>query len=157
MHSALDAWTGKVDTKASIALAIESAILGFALTQSEQGKALAGLDGAANSWYHVGLALVVVAIACALWVVFPRLRRWQTRRAADEWRGNTIYFGHLRHWNPDELAAALDNAFLSHGDQLAAQLVRMSRIAWSKHAWLQVSLVALALGTAVLLAVAATR
>src|SRR3954454_8490903 len=35
VHGALDAWTGKVDTKASITLAIESAVLGFVLTLSK--------------------------------------------------------------------------------------------------------------------------
>jgi Family of unknown function (DUF5706) len=154
IHGALDSWTGKVDTKASIALAVESAVLGFALAQSEKGKALAGLDGAARCWYHLGLALVVVSIACALWVVFPRLRRWRTRRGSGEWKKNTIYFGHLRHWDPDELAPALNDAYLSHGDQLAAQLVRMSKIAWSKHSWLQGSLIAFAVGGVCLLVVA---
>ena len=154
VHAALDAWTGKVDTKASIALAIESAIVGFALSQSDEGKALAGLEEASRTWFHIGLGLLVVSIACALWVVFPRLRRGKANDEK-EWRQNTIYFGHLRHWDPKELASTLGEGKLPQEEQLAQQLVTMSQIAWSKHAWLQGSLVALALGACCLLGVAA--
>lgn len=150
VHAALDAWTGKVDTKASIALAIESATLAFALSQSEKGRALADLSGAPRWLYLAGVALLLVAVGCALWVVFPRLRRRASRRP-EEWQQNTIYFGHLRHWEPGDLANALDTAAIPQGDQLARQLVNMATIAWSKHAWLQWSLVAFAAGMLCLL------
>jgi hypothetical protein len=154
VHAALDAWTGKVDTKASIALAIESATLAFALSQSEEGKALADLSGVPRWSYLVGVALLLVAVGCALWVVFPRLRRRASRRP-EEWRQNTIYFGHLRHWEPSDLANALNAAASPQGDQLSRQLVNMATIAWSKHAWLQWSLAAFAAGMLCLLGAAA--
>lgn len=155
VHGALDAWTAKVDTKASITLGLASAVLAFALTQSQHDNGLADLQGAAHTSYIMGIALVVLAIAFALWVVFPQLRRWGTRRRSDEWKDNTIYFGHLRHWDPDRLARHLEDRELPHKQQLAAQMVRMSRIAWKKHSRLQMSLLALAVGTGILLCVAA--
>jgi hypothetical protein len=66
VHGALDSWTGKVDTKASITLAIESAILGFVLSLSKKGERLAGLDGASHVAYHVGVACLLVAVLFAL-------------------------------------------------------------------------------------------
>jgi hypothetical protein len=155
VHSALDAWTAKVDTKASIALGLEGAVLAFALTQSQKGKSLAGLEGLASVIYHVGVGLVVVSVAFALWVVFPQLRRWATRLKGNEWQSNTIYFGHLRHWDVDELTKHLEDGELPHKKQLAAQMVCMSTINWKKHKRLQWSLLALAAGTSLLLGLAA--
>jgi hypothetical protein len=136
VHTALDSWTGKVDTKASITLAIESAILGFVITLSKKGERLAGLEGWSDSWYQIGIACLVAAVLFALLVVFPQLRRRQSKR---EWHSHMIYFGHLRHWEAGNLAAALKSKRTDE-KQLAAQLVTMSQIAWRKHARLQWSI-----------------
>lgn len=146
VHAALDSWTGKVDTKASIALAIEGAAFGFALSQSREGEALASLDGWHETLYYIGLGFVLLSIGCALLTVFPRLRRRASGRRS-EWRKNTIYFGHLRHWDPAELARELEGDNLPHGTQLATQLVSMAKVAWRKHAWLQGSLLSLAVAS----------
>ena len=61
-----------------------------------------------------------------------------------------IYFGHLRHWKPADLAKQL-KAKQAYEEQLAAQLVAMSKIAWKKHARLQWSVGFLILGAACLL------
>lgn len=150
VHDALDSWTGKVDTKASIALALESAVLGFVITLSEKGGHFATLHGSKLILYRVGFGLLIVSIITSLAVVFPQLARYKARR---NWRSNMIFFGHLRHWNAKELAAALadDPPEL---EQVARQLVQMSRIAWRKHAWLQWSLFALAVGSGCLLTTA---
>jgi hypothetical protein len=147
VHSALDSWTGKVDSKASITLAIESATVGFVLTLSKKGQRLAGLEGASSVGYHVGLACLLIAVLFSLLVVVPQLRR---RQARGEWRKGMVYFGHLRHWDPAELASAL-KAKQKYEDQLANQLVTMSKIAWRKHARLQWSIAFLVLGSACLL------
>jgi hypothetical protein len=147
VHGALDSWTGKVDTKASITLAIESAILGFVLSLSKKGERLAGLDGASDVAYHIGVGCLVAAVLFALLVVMPQLNRRQARR---EWRNGMIYFGHLRHWKPADLANQL-KAKQVYEEQLAAQLVAMSKIAWKKHAGLQWSVGFLILGAACLL------
>lgn len=145
VHGALDSWTGKVDTKASIALAIEAAVLGFAISLSDKDRVYFDLTGCAAGWYYAGLGLTLVSTALALTVVVPQLRRWQSRRGSDAWKSNAIYFGHLRHWEPKALVTHLRSARLE-SEELAQQLVTMSQIAWRKHSLLQVSLVALALG-----------
>jgi hypothetical protein len=74
----------------------------------------------------------------------PQLRRRQSRRI---WRTNTVYFGHLRHWDPDELAVHLRSAEIGE-NELARQLVTMSQIAWKKHSRPQISLMLLLLAAA---------
>ena len=85
------------------------------------------------------MAVLAASIVLSLLVVLPQLGRL---RAGREWRSNMIYFGHLRHWDPAELATALEGPTHST-DQLARQLVTMSKIAWRKHSWLQYSLLLL--------------
>jgi hypothetical protein len=136
VHDALDSWTGKVDTKASIALAIEAA---------NQGR-LSGLHGYHADLVHVGLVFLGASVLASLAVVMPQLSRRKARR---NWSTNTIYFGHLRRWDPNKLAQALSSGTLTT-DQLARQLVEMSKIAWRKHAWLQWSLGFLLFGVALL-------
>jgi len=143
VHTALDSWTGKVDAKASITLAIESAILGFVISLSKKGERFAGLSGASEHWYNAGLVCLLAAVLCALLVVFPQLKRRKSKR---EWHGNMIYFGHLRHWDPDDLAMALKSKRADE-KQLARQLVTMSEIAWRKHARLQWSIAFFLIGT----------
>jgi hypothetical protein len=142
VHGALDSWTGKVDTKASITLAIESAVLGFVVTLSKDGERLARLTGASKTWYYAGLVALSAAVLSALRVVMPQLKR---RRARREWRGNMIYFGHLRRWDSADLAVALRSKQVYEA-QLAKQLVVMADIAWKKHARLQWSIGFLVLG-----------
>ena len=62
VHEALDSWTGKVDTKASIALAIEAAIAGFVITLSTNGGRLSGLRGYRSDLDHFGLVLLAVSV-----------------------------------------------------------------------------------------------
>lgn len=150
VHDALDSWTGKVDVKASIALALESAVFGFVVALSEHGERFASLSGSRLNWYHIGVGLLLFSVATSLAVVFPQLRRCKSKR---EWRDNVIYFGHLRRWEPSELAARLRDSGLAE-EQLARQLVAMSKIAWRKHSWLQWSLFSLAAGSACLIIVA---
>jgi hypothetical protein len=150
VHGLLGEWTGKVDSKASIVLAIESAGFAFVVTQTNKGKVFAALDGWRLWGLRCALGCLIVAVALSLLVVLPQLNRKQSKR---DWRTNTIYFGHLRHWDPDKLAKAMA-ANTTQPDQLARQMVAMSKIAWRKHAWLQASLALLALAVVFLLAVA---
>ena len=147
VHAALDSWTGKVDTKASITLAIESAILGYVLTLSKKGERLAGLEGTSDVGYHVGIGCLLIAVLFALLVVMPQLKRREAKR---NWQKGMVYFGHLRHWDPGDLAAALKSKQV-YETQLANQLITMSKITWRKHASLQWSIAFLILGTASLL------
>lgn len=144
IHGAITDWTGKVDAKASFALAIESAILAGVITLSADDHLLADLSGWKELWtYRLGVALLVAAVLAVMSVVLPRLRG---RRTKSEWRSNFIYFGHLRHWPPDQLTDALQDEPLLPA--LSHQLVKMSEIAWRKHRALQVSLWLSVVGTA---------
>lgn len=143
VHGALDAWTSKVDTKASIALGIETAVLGFVISLSVNKGPLSALDRTPLLLYRIGLLLLVLALVLVLGVVMPQLDR---RGAKRDWQNNMIYFGHLRRWDVAKLAEALSTGAARH-HQLARQLVKMSQIAWRKHVWLQWSLVLLVLGS----------
>jgi hypothetical protein len=144
-HSAITDWTAKVDAKASIVLALESAIVAALITFSGKDRPLSALRGWPLGTFRLGILFIAVGIAVAGLVVFPRLNR---RRARVDWPTRIIYFGHLRRWQPTELADYL--SALSAGAQLdilSRQLVATSKIAWTKHARLQWSMLFAALGT----------
>ena len=147
IHEALDSWTGKVDTKASIALGIEVAVFGFIVALSDKPGRLSGLKGADLTLFRIGLIFVIVSIVLSLAVIFPQIARLKSRR---NWKSNMIFFGHLRHWQPTELAEALRKGPFEE-EQLARQLVEMSKVAWRKHAWLQWSLFGFLAGSGCLL------
>lgn len=144
IHASLADWTGKVDAKASFALAIESAVIATIVTLSGDKRRLSHLTGAwQNGFYWTGLVLLLAAVIVIITVVVPQLRRG---KLANEWSENFIYFGHLRYWNSDELAVALERKDIL--PLLSRQLVNMSNVAWRKHRLLQVSLLLSVLGTA---------
>jgi hypothetical protein len=144
-HSAITDWTAKVDAKASIVLAVELAIFAAFVTLSGRDRPLYGLHDIPLVALRAGLIVLLLAIAMAAFVVFPRLAARQAKR---DWASNAIYFGHLRHWKPRELATFLQDLSLEeHLEMLARQLVVTSRIAWKKHVWLQRSIVTAAVGS----------
>ena len=144
IHGALADWTGKVDAKASFALAGESAVIATIIALSDAGRRLSDLSGwVEHVLYWAGLALLVAAATVVISVVTPQLRADKT---AAEWPENFIFFGHLRHWDSVQLASALENNDVL--PVLSRQLVAMSAIAWKKHRRLQLSLSLSVLGTA---------
>ena len=153
IHAALVDWTGKVDTKASFALALESAVIAAIISLTGSGRRLSGLSG---FWpllgFWVGSLCLLLAALAAASVVAPRLRASATKK---EWRDNYIYFGHLRHWSAPDLAKALTKRDLL--PVLSRQLVAMSRVAWRKHRRVQASLVLAVIGAALVSAVTITR
>lgn len=143
IHQSLAEWTGKVDAKASFALAAESAVVAGIVTLAGEDRRLSNLpDLPEQLLFWTGLAALVVGVLFVVAVVTPQLRQ---RQLAQEWPSNYIYFGHLMHWDSDHLARHL------HSDDilpvLARQLTAMSAIAWTKHRRLQVSLVLAVLGS----------
>lgn len=144
IHGATGEWTARVDAKASFALALETAILAGITTLSDKDRSLGQLDG----WkqllpYWLGIGFLVFSALWTLRVVAPQLRGSSTK---EESKVDFIYFGHLRHWRPDDLEQALNERELL--PVLSRQLVRMSAIAWTKHRRLQVSLWCGVIGTA---------
>jgi len=129
-------WSGKVDNKASFALALESAILAGLVTLSQTGHTLVTSGSASvRTAYHLGIAFLVLGAVAAVTVVFPRL--WGTKVNPD-WHSSYIYFGHLRKWKPKDLATQLSKRELL--DVLTRQLVSMSKVTWWKHVRVQISL-----------------
>jgi hypothetical protein len=145
IHGALVDWTGKVDQKASFALAVESAVVAAVITLSRDDQLLAHLSGLGLWFYRVGVVLLAVAIAFAMNAVIPHLRRIKLRR---EWENNFIFFGHVRHWSEADLTKALREKDVL--PMLSQQLVKMSDIAWKKHRHLQRSLLSAGIGTILL-------
>lgn len=135
IHATLVDWTGKVDTKASFAATIESVVLGGAITLSGENRLLSEITGFPAFLRNTSLVLLALAAISAISVVTPRLRSFSMTAEASE---NFIYFGHLKHWQPDDLATAL-----THRESLpvlSRQLVVMSKVAWQKHRRVQISL-----------------
>jgi len=134
IHQAQTDWTGKVDAKASFIFAIASASMATAVALSVNGRVFHDIS---HTWlkigYWLGLACLLCGVLLASLVVVPRLRR--STALKNESKNNFIYFGHLRHWTPEELEVALkQNDILS---VLSRQLVIMAGIAWKKHRWAQ--------------------
>lgn len=151
VHDALKDWTGKVDTKASIAVALDTAVAGLLIPASRQGAPLYGLTGWRLAVFMTGLGILGLSALWAMFVVIPQLRRRSSRR---EWRDGVIYFGHLRHWREDDLVARLEIDHAHDVRQLAKQNIAMSKIAWRKHTALQISLVLLVVAIAHVIAAA---
>jgi hypothetical protein len=123
IHDAQADWTGKVDNKASFAVTLHTAMLTVSIVLFDN------LSGALQNTLFAlaALALSVGAILAAS-VVAPRLRPRGLRQGA---RSNYIYFGHARHWSPDELTNSL--RVEDPLPQLSRQIVVMAQISWTKH------------------------
>lgn len=62
IHAAIVDWTGKVDTKASFALALESAAIAAIVSLTASGRKLSGLSGwpRATLWIGIGCLLLLL-------------------------------------------------------------------------------------------------
>jgi hypothetical protein len=137
-HNATTDWTAKVDAKASIVLALESAIVAAVITFSGRDRPLSALRGWPLGAYRLGMLSLAIAVVFAGLVVLPQLDR---RNARTKWRSGVIYFGHLRRWQPTDLAEhLLALPARKQLDALSHQLVITSKIAWVKHSRLQWSM-----------------
>lgn len=143
IHASIIDWTGKVDTKASFALAIESAALAGIVTLTGSGRRLDGLVGCEVGFFWTGIAILLIGVLSVITVVAPRLR---STKMPSEWQNNYVYFGHLMHWNAEDLQKVFEEE-----DPLPAvtrNIIVMSKIAWTKHRRLQVSMWLATFGTA---------
>lgn len=140
VHGAQEAWTAKVDIKASILLVLEGGSLFAILTANSQTGALRFFSGRPLVFEIAGVALLFLGTLCSAAAVFPMIGKSSQHRS--DYRHHYIYFGHLRHRHPDDLQRKLT---LSAGsDELAMlslQLIAMSRRNWLKHRLVQLSLV----------------
>lgn len=152
VHQSQEAWTAKVDVKASIVLALTGAVLVAIVAGNNKDGVLTTLTGWRDIVLTASVALIFIALTLAGAAVYPLLGRVKDHKARH--LDHTIYFGHLRHWDPSQLAAKLQA--LSPAEetkQLALQMKMMSEGNWRKHRCLQGALVA-AGAAAILLAIA---
>jgi pycsar effector protein len=147
-HQAIQGWTSSVDTKASIALVIETAVAAAALRALITDKGpLHNATGLHLATSIAAATVLVLAVGCAVLVILPRLDRGN----ANGQTTGLVYFGHLRHRSAENIARALaDLTPDEERRQLAAQLHVTSEVAWRKHDWLQRSLALFPLGAALL-------
>ncbi|MFF3320735.1 Pycsar system effector family protein [Streptomyces sp. NPDC002889] len=135
IHAALGEWTARVDTKASFALTLETAALvGIAGLVTSGSFPVRALDGPLLVMFVAALLSVLASALFAVLVVLPRMRG---RQAEAEAPYNFVYFGHLRHWDPERLQEALCER--DPLPMLSRQLVTMSRIVWRKHRCVELS------------------
>lgn len=154
IHGALCDWTGKVDSKATFLSAIDVAVLAGIVALRGDGHQLADLRGAwQNAAFAAGSSFLVLATFLVLMVVTPQLGK--SKLFQSEAEENFIFFGHLKHWDPEQLAAALKDR--NPMPTLSRQLVVMSKIAWRKHRLLQASVWFTVLGSLLVGAAAAMR
>lgn len=153
VHAAQEAWTAKVDGKASVLLALDGGFILVVL--SSQTWLIRGSEP--WNWYRasglIGLWLLVLAIMSAAISVAPITGTSAAHRA--EHGNNFIYFGHTRLWQSTALATRMTE--LTFGDEIlmvSRQIVAVSKLNWWKHRCLQicvwltlVALLALALAT----------
>jgi Pycsar effector protein len=155
VHEAQETWGGKADVKASILLAIEGGALFAVVSAHAKDGLLTRLAG----WHRLaeitGIACLLVAVSAATIAVFPRIGKAGPQRRA--YRRHLIYFGHLRHWDASDLKARLENITAAEElDVLSQQLVEIAKLNWSKHRWIQVSLLLALSGILVISVAAAT-
>lgn len=142
VNDGINDWTARVDGKASTSLAIEAAVAAVVVLLATGDGELAHAHGLTGWILGCGVAALALAVLASVAVVFPQLRGFSTRK---EYRTGVIYFGHLRHWDPGELARHLEQNPTDLAG-LSQQLVRMSKITWRKHRWLQWSLALFVIG-----------
>lgn len=145
VHENAKGWISQVDVKSAAALAIEAAVLGFALALITNSDTLSQLTALSRWTVGVGLLLLLVSVILSMLVLMPRIKLGEPKSKD---RGY-LYFGHLRHWDKETLAATLARNQVSDG-QIADQVIKMSQIAWRKHVLLQWSLYLLLAGIAVI-------
>ncbi|WP_157641275.1 Pycsar system effector family protein [Longispora albida] len=174
VHAAQENWTAKVDAKAATFLSIDLALLTALAAARLTGGLLAALTGFRAVMVNTGTVLCLLGVILAVAAVYPRLgstirppnpapRRTPGDGEADGvpespkrlMRG-TVYFGHLRRWQPGELAERLTRITPAEQlDELSHQLVQMARYNWIKHRLVQSAMLTAVLG-AVLIAAAIT-
>lgn len=153
-HTAQESWAGKVDTKASIFLAVDGLVLSAVLTAWSRRE---GIFASMGGWRADALALALGLCAAggllAIVVVFPVLGG---RDPVGD--SGTIYFGDLRRRQPGELAQQLAGMTLEDQfGQVSRQLVAMARRTWIKHRLLQAALVSSLAGFLVVVFVVLSR
>lgn len=146
IHDVNDSWIGRVDVKASIVLAVESAVLGLLIGLSTGAQKLASLRGARHWCDSAALGLLALSSLLSLIAVCPQLGRGGSRSNEED---RLVFFGHVRKWEHEKLAAEFDQGRPNNLD-VARQIVSLAKVSWRKHVLLQWSIGVFVLGVIVL-------
>ncbi|WP_425824621.1 Pycsar system effector family protein [Streptomyces fractus] len=142
VHAEIGSWTTKADAKATFALTLDTAAVAGIIALSTDDHVLTDVHGwGGRTLLWAGTTLILMSGVFAMLVVLPRLRSRRTRSEASQ---NFIYFGHLRHREPEELAEALKTTNVL--PVLSRQLIATSKIAWRKHRHIQASFITFGFG-----------
>jgi hypothetical protein len=137
VHDAIGDWTARVEVKASVVLGLEGASIALIADGAADGV-FKHLSTTATALLWTSLICLFGSTLVSIAAVFPQLRR---RASRSSWANGVIYFGHVRLWKPNDLAEQLtrldDSGWMSI---VAQQLVDSSKVAWRKHAFMQVSM-----------------
>jgi hypothetical protein len=136
VHDAQEKWTAKLDSKAGLYLATQTAVLVAVFAAWPDSKPLGRLSGANQAVALVGTGVSVLAVLLAGCAVIPMLGFFRGHKAKH--RDHLIYFGHLRHWQDH---AALSGRLreltpADELDQLSMQLIAVAKRNWRKHVFL---------------------
>lgn len=122
-------WTGKVDVKAGFVLTLNVAAIATAVALSGDGMVFHGITASGpQATYGFSLLLFIAAALFATWAVAPALR---PGKLEEEAKADFIYFGHARYWEAHDLAEVLKEQ--EPLPIVTRQVVRMAKIAWTKH------------------------
>ncbi|MFC8176430.1 MULTISPECIES: Pycsar system effector family protein [unclassified Streptomyces] len=137
IQSAVADATAKADSKAALALTLQSTALAVLSLLASSRRAAGEFESAASqTLLWLGVVLIMAGVCCAASAVSPRLGK---ERRGPEPDGDFLYFGHLRLMEPAALEGVLRNT--DPLPSLTRQVVVMSEIAWAKHRRVQCSLV----------------
>ena len=144
LHTLQETSIARVDVKASIMLTLEGLLLA-AVAAGQTWSRDAGEDTWIRALSLSGFALLTLGMLFAGAAVQPVIG--SARRTRTEREDHTIYFGHLRHWTAETLAARLPS--LDDERQvlmLSREIVTAARLTWRKLRLLQVSVAVTLLG-----------
>ncbi|WP_436737421.1 Pycsar system effector family protein [Streptomyces sp. BBFR102] len=133
--------TGKADTKASIALSLQSTVLALLGVLATSGHGMDARSATSQALLWVGGCVLLCGALLAAAAVSPNLRLERRGVGPDD---DYLFFGHLRHFEPEALETALRSG--SALSALSRQIIVMSEIAWTKHRRVQLSLLLAVLG-----------
>jgi hypothetical protein len=147
-HQAVSDWSARLDTKSSILLSLETAATVVVVAATETGHVFARLQDLRLYAFRGGLGLLLISIALAAFVVFPK----SGQRKVHGGPSGIVYYGDVRRWDAYELYAYLSTLKpQQYLKLLTDQLVTLSRYAWKKHLQLRASMFLAALGAILLL------
>ncbi len=133
VHDAQERWTTRVDSKAALYLATQTAALVAIFAAWPSDKPLGSLTGANHTVAIAGTGVSIIAVLLAGCAVIPMLGFFGGNKAKH--RDHLIYFGHLRHWKDHEQLSTRLRTLTPTDElgQLSLQLIAVAKRNWRKH------------------------